>query len=258
MTDPSRPRYSYNGCVEIIDIDALCRHLVSHGQIDGRPLSDFFRGIEHGVVRYSGQLNNPWAAKIEANPFLKATRYASQSEYRIVFHANRETSGDYKIISFPEAHRFFRISFENDGPPSAPSSPDGRTTQEIVRYLADIQALMQRQREIVNELATTGREEWFEQSHVVQAEFENDFSANYLTPFLDAYLALRGSHPSEELDNALDRDLSASSLYYPLSQYLYGPHYMFWGNDVMWNALSRERPEQCLFERLMNDDNVPD
>lgn len=258
MCDTTRPQYAYNGCLEILDIEGLCECLWSKGKVDEKPLQEFFTKMEHGAVKYSGQLNDPWSAPIQADPFLKAQKYTSQSEYRIIFHSRPETKGDHKTILFPDVDKFFRIAFQDltSSPPSKKSQK--RTKKETVTHLANIQKIMKKQSDKESQLFIDRHDNALEESARMRAEFNEEFVAHHLRPLIEAYWALRSHHPSEELDRALDPYLLSSQLYLPLSEYLFGPNYMSWDNEYMWESMKKNTPEPCLFEQLINDKTVLD
>ncbi len=257
MTDPTKPRYAYNGCVEFIDPVALCRHLWSYGNIDGRPLNEFFTHIVPDVVQYTGQASDPWAGAIQANPFLKDPKYSGQCEYRIVFYSRPEVRGDHKIIKFPDADFFLKEAFRNDGPGSASLIGDPRTKSEIVACLADILALME-DRQTFKAIPTMPRtDEDFAEESRMRSEIETHLISTYLRPVMSAYWALRCCHQSDAMDYAFDTIPSVASLRNALSEYLYGRYHMFRNSEFLWKTLSEQEQRESLFDQLIADQTVP-
>lgn len=136
MTNPRKIKPSYDGCVEILDIEAFCRHIEKEAKINGAPFKDFFNRVEHKTVKYTGQNTDIYSRKIEADPFLKLPKYEVQKEYRLVFYPqNKPWYEDHVNIFIPNANKFIREVFRHQGTLSLSSPEDYRSINCLIKIL---------------------------------------------------------------------------------------------------------------------------
>ncbi len=225
MTDTQRVRFAYNGCVEFIDPEALCRHLYSNGIVNGRPFSEIFDRIELGHVKYYGQDTDPWNAEIRANPFLKSGKYEEQFEYRLVFYPReRGLSADHITINFTEECQFVREGFRNQGASSASLPQDTRGNLELIEILEGALRAIENneQRSSAGLLRNMHcRETFLEQDRIRNTQFEGAFIMDHLENVIKAYWALRcRGYVSAEMDRLFDPFMGLIGVRYDLSEYI--------------------------------------
>ncbi|MBB3234534.1 hypothetical protein [Phyllobacterium endophyticum] len=86
MSDPKRGDFSYDGCVEILDPDALVQLILSHGICLGKPVSELFV-VDAKHVTYEDEVEHDFRTDLKispGNPFQKSLLYKDQCEVRIV------------------------------------------------------------------------------------------------------------------------------------------------------------------------------
>lgn len=254
MTDPSNPRFAYDGCIEFIDPHALCTHLMRYGTIGSRPLADVFYRIDCGPVQYIGQATDAFAAPIQGNPYLKHPKYASQSEFRIVFHCRPGVSGDHQFVRFPDADFFLRVARREPIAPAVSAVPV--SLGEHVQALADIHARIKAHRDgtaklfSLNRAGNMGGTE--ESCQAREADFEKEFRQSHFQRLLQSYWVVRESHPCDEVDQALDPFCTIHALFPALSCYLYGTGYR--ANEYEWTLRPPDtKPRQGLCYEILGE-----
>lgn len=81
----------YDACVKVADANSFAEQLLRHGTIDGTPLGEYIKSIQHGPVIYSDKEYNIGTGEPGVgDPFVKRTSYKSQMEYRFVLHPKSE------------------------------------------------------------------------------------------------------------------------------------------------------------------------
>jgi hypothetical protein len=101
-----RNKDPYDACVMVRDVPAFLTHLKDKGTVDGKPLTEVFRGARFGSVVYSDVSRPPGAGQHDApSPWLKDRKFSDQREIRFAAMP-RSHLGDMVVVKFPDPDNF--------------------------------------------------------------------------------------------------------------------------------------------------------
>lgn len=228
MTNPENSLYTYNSCIEIMNVAAFSRHLMTYGTINGEPAGKLFTNIGQNRVEYLGNEGDLRNGKIQASPFLKSPIYKTQAEFRFAFYLRNPSKEDHIFIDFPEPQKFIRHVFTEERKKEEATPKDLPSAKDLITVLNDALERHDNRKQLSTEAHyRLSGEEYSKQSSLLDKEFEDDFYQNHFQSIVQAYWGLREKgHKSSRMDDELCNMHSVYHFHHTLAEYLYGDRWM--------------------------------
>ena len=214
MSDPKRPDYAYDACIQIADGEVLYRAIKDWGEVtraDGTGatrLSDHFH-VGWGYVRYgSSQFDFNRHGIAPADPLKKDSRYREQAEVRVILGPKHRTFGDFVRVSIKNPNRLFREMYRDNPIPKAAS-----TMADDVRSEAELLELLRAAAEFISKRYSLGADHF---------ETEELFDESYRMMVCKAWMKLRQVLPSSKMDRAIANSYNLIGLKRRIEDYLSG------------------------------------